>query len=72
MTIKGLFFAAAAALAISVAMPAGAAFAQDKPAAKPRTAKSLACSAEADKKGLKGKERKKFRSACKRGKTTPS
>lgn len=31
---------------------------------KPRTAESLACSAEADQKGLKGKERQKFRKKC--------
>ncbi len=35
----------------------------DKPA---RTAASLECSKEADTKGLKGKERKKFRSECKK------
>lgn len=34
-----------------------------------RSAKSLECSKEADAKGLKGKARKKFRSACKAGKT---
>ncbi|MEH2558699.1 hypothetical protein V1286_006228 [Bradyrhizobium algeriense] len=34
--------------------------------AKPRTAASLECSKEADAKGLHGKERKKFRSACKK------
>lgn len=34
--------------------------------AKPeRTAASLECSSQADAKGLKGKERKKFRSECK-------
>ena len=33
---------------------------------KPRTAESLECSKEADAKGLHGKERKKFRSECKR------
>jgi hypothetical protein len=33
---------------------------------KPRTAASLECSKEADAKGLKGKERKKFRSECKK------
>jgi len=31
-----------------------------------RTAASLECSKEADAKGLKGKERKKFRSQCKK------
>ena len=38
----------------------------EKKAEKPRTAASLECSKEADAKGLKGKERKKFRSACKK------
>jgi hypothetical protein len=37
-----------------------------KEAAKPRTPGSLECSKQADEKGLKGKERKKFRSACKK------
>jgi hypothetical protein len=45
------------------AAPAPAA---EKKAEKPRTAASLECSKEADAKGLKGKERKKFRSECKR------
>jgi hypothetical protein len=35
-------------------------------AQKPRTAASLECSKEADAKGLHGKERKKFRSECKK------
>ena len=38
----------------------------EKKAQKPRTAASLECSKEADAKGLHGKERKKFRSACKK------
>jgi hypothetical protein len=33
---------------------------------KPQTAESLECSKEADAKGLHGKERKKFRSDCKK------
>ncbi len=33
----------------------------------PRSQKSLDCSKQADEKGLHGKERKKFRSQCKRG-----
>ena len=33
---------------------------------KPRSAESLECSKEADAKGLHGKERKKFRSDCKK------
>ena len=38
----------------------------EKKAEKPRTTASLECSKEADAKGLHGKERKKFRSECKR------
>jgi hypothetical protein len=38
----------------------------EKKAEKPRTAASLECSKEADAKGLHGKERKKFRSQCKK------
>jgi type IV pilus biogenesis protein CpaD/CtpE len=38
----------------------------DKTSAKPRTAESIECSKEADAKGLKGKERKKFRAECKK------
>ena len=53
----------------------GSAFAQTPaPAAKTdtkapmaRSAASLECSKEADAKGLHGKERKKFRSECKKG-----
>ncbi|MEO6946712.1 MAG: PsiF family protein [Nitrobacter sp.] len=37
-----------------------------KKAQKPHTAASLECSKEADAKGLHGKERKKFRSECKK------
>ncbi|MFB9263590.1 PsiF family protein [Bradyrhizobium erythrophlei] len=40
-----------------------------KKEAKPRTAESLECSKEADAKGLHGKERKKFRSECKKEKS---
>ncbi|MBI3700942.1 MAG: phosphate starvation-inducible protein PsiF [Afipia sp.] len=38
----------------------------EKKAEKPRTAESIECSKEADAKGLHGKERKKFRSECKK------
>jgi hypothetical protein len=38
--------------------------AAEKKEAKPRTAESLECSKQADAKGLKGKERKKFRKEC--------
>ena len=43
----------------------------DKKDAKPRTAASIECSKEADAKGLKGKERKKFRSECKKAAAKP-
>ena len=45
---------------------AAAPAATDKKAAKPHTAASIECSKEADAKGLHGKERKKFRSDCKK------
>jgi hypothetical protein len=38
----------------------------EKKTAAPRTTASLECSKEADAKGLKGKERKKFRADCKK------
>jgi hypothetical protein len=38
------------------------------PASQPKSAVSKACSAQADAKGLHGKERKKFRSNCKHSK----
>ena len=38
----------------------------DKKAEKPRTTASLECSKQADAKALHGKERKKFRSECKK------
>ncbi|HEX2364913.1 MAG TPA: PsiF family protein [Bradyrhizobium sp.] len=69
------FRAAGLALAASLLL-AGSALAQtpapaatpapSAKAAKPRTAASLECSKEADAKGLHGKERKKFRSECKK------
>ena len=46
--------------------PTAAPAATEKKAEKPRTAASLECSKEADAKGLHGKERKKFRSDCKK------
>ena len=70
MTIK-MFFATLGTLAL---LSSGVAYAQsatDKPASAkkvqaPRTEKSLACSKEADGKGLHGKPRKKFMSSCKK------
>jgi hypothetical protein len=44
----------------------------EKKEAKPRTAESLECSKEADAKGLHGKERKKFRSECKKSAAAPA
>jgi hypothetical protein len=49
------------------ATPAPAAKAAPAKTEKPRTAESLECSKQADAKGLHGKERKKFRSECKKG-----
>ena len=76
--------AAGLALAASLLL-AGSAFAQTpSPAAspapaetsksaKPHSAASIECSKEADAKGLHGKERKKFRSECKKnGGNAPS
>jgi hypothetical protein len=61
----------AAAAAIAAILFTGTAFAQStaapapaKKTEKPRSAASLACSKQADEKGLHGKERKKFRSDC--------
>jgi psiF repeat len=48
-------------------LSAGTAHAQTaKKAPAPRTAKSIDCSKQADAKGLHGKERRKFRAACKK------
>ena len=41
----------------------------EKKAEKPRTAASIECSKQADAKGLHGKERKTFRSECKKAGT---
>jgi hypothetical protein len=79
MTIKMLLatIGAVALLSVSPALAQTPAASPDKPAAAaadkttakakaPRTAKSLECSKQADAKGLHGKERKKFRSECKK------
>jgi hypothetical protein len=64
-----------AAIVFALAIGTGAAFAQNPPPATDQAAPaagmdkksvSKACSAQADAKGLHGKARKKFRSACKR------
>jgi hypothetical protein len=57
------------AILLSVALSAGSAFAQSPPPAgggMDKKAISKACSDQANAKGLHGKERKKFRSECKR------
>jgi hypothetical protein len=59
--------APAATMAAPAATPAPAA--TMAPAGKPRTAKSIACSKEAEAQGIHGKKRHKFMSACKKGKT---
>jgi len=46
--------------------PATKAAPSEKKAEKPHSAASIECSKEADAKGLHGKERKKFRSECKK------
>ncbi len=63
-----LLMSSAFAQATAPATPAPAAKAApaEKKAEKPRTAASLECSKEADAKELHGKERKKFRSECKK------
>ncbi len=52
-----------AAPAATTAAPAAAPMAKTT---KPHSAESMECSKEADAKGLHGKERKKFRSECKK------
>jgi hypothetical protein len=63
LLLMGSAFAQAPAPA---AAPAATAAPAAKKADKPRTAESLECSKQADAKGLHGKERKKFRSECKK------
>lgn len=60
--------AVAATAAAMLLVSAGGAFAKDHKtaAAKPRSPESIACSKEADAKGLHGKERKEFRAKCKK------
>jgi hypothetical protein len=54
---------------LAVTMVSG--FAGSASAAAQRTPQSLECSKEADAKGLHGKEREKFRAACKRNAMAP-
>ena len=66
--LASLILFASPALAQTTAAPAAKtdSAAPAAKTAKPRTAESLVCSKEADAKGLHGKERKKFRSECKK------
>jgi psiF repeat len=67
MLLMGSAFAQTTAPAAAPAAPAAAPMAPaEKKAEKPRTAASLECSKEADAKGLKGKDRKKFRNECRK------
>ncbi|MHC2254110.1 PsiF family protein [Bradyrhizobium embrapense] len=63
LLMGGAFAQTAAPAAKEVAPKADGKMAKE---AKPRTAESLECSKQADAKGLHGKERKKFRSECKK------
>ena len=65
--LMGTAFAQTAAPAAKDATKTETKAPAEKKAEKPRTAASLECSKEADAKGLHGKERKKFRSECKKG-----
>jgi psiF repeat-containing protein len=67
MLLMGTAFAQTAAPAAKDATKTETKAPAEKKAEKPRTAASLECSKEADAKGLHGKERKKFRSECKKG-----
>jgi hypothetical protein len=60
--------AACAAVAVYCATPAFADTTAPASTTTMHSAKSIECSKEADAKGLHGKARKKFRSACKHGK----
>ena len=66
LLLMGSAFAQTAAPAKTDATKTEAKAPAEKKAEKPRTAASLECSKEADAKGLHGKERKKFRSDCKK------
>ena len=66
LLLMGAASAQTAAPAKTVATKTEAKAPAEKKAEKPRTAASLECSKGADAKGLHGKERKKFRSECKK------
>jgi hypothetical protein len=64
LLMGGAFAQTAAPAAKDATKTEAKAPAAEKKEAKPRTAESLECSKQADEKGLKGKERKKFRKEC--------
>ncbi len=66
VAIASLFFAGSALAQGTAPAAAPAATAPAKKAEKPHSPESIACSKEADDKGLHGKDRKKFRSECKK------
>jgi len=66
VAVVSLLFAGSALAQTAAPAAAPAATAPAKKAEKPRTAESLACSKDADEKGLHGKDRKKFMSQCKK------
>jgi hypothetical protein len=59
-----LIFASAAFAQSTTTTPAPAATPAPAKTTKARSAESIECSKQADEKGLKGKERKKFRRDC--------
>jgi invasion protein IalB len=66
--LASLILFASPAMAQTTAAPAAKtdAAAPMAKTSKPRSAESIECSKQADAKGLHGKERKKFRSECKK------
>jgi invasion protein IalB len=67
VTVVASLFLACSAYAQTTTAPATskpAATTPAKEAEKPRSPESIACSKQADEKGLHGKERHKFRSQC--------
>lgn len=66
LLVTGTAFAQTAAPAAKTDTKTDAVATADKKAPKERSAESLECSRQADAKGLKGKERKKFRRECKK------
>jgi hypothetical protein len=64
VAIASMFFAGSALAQGTAPAAAPAATAPAKKAEKPHSPESIACSKQADDKGLHGKDRKKFRSEC--------